>query len=176
MKSVASMPKYLVVDSSILIFYDRKGKLVDFLLEKKKENYKVIIPKAIAQEVIDEPKGVAEKIRETAPESANRILDSVARINNAIMQGFIRVETVNYRKYSKVMDNVRKHLSKLEAMPEYAIKKGDPELIALVIQLYGEVKEKVFVATLDKGLLKALKPFSDEVQYEVLDRTNTFNG
>ena len=37
-KSVASMPKYLVVDSSILIFYDRKGKLVDFLLiEKERE-------------------------------------------------------------------------------------------------------------------------------------------
>ena len=39
---------------------------------KKKENYKVIIPKAIAQEVIDEPKEFAEKIRETAPELANK--------------------------------------------------------------------------------------------------------
>ena len=45
-----------------------------------------------------------------------------------------------------------------------------PELIALVIQLYDEAKEKVFVATLDKGLLKALKPFSNEVEYEVLER------
>ena len=67
------------------------------------------------------------------------------------------------------MYNVRKHLSKLEATPEYAIKKGDPELIALVIQLYDEAKEKVFVATLDKGLLKALKPFSSEVEYEILE-------
>jgi len=164
------MPNYLVVDSSILIFYDRKGKLHDFLRQKKKENYKVIIPKAIAQEVVDEPKEVAEEIRETAPELANRILDSVARINTAIEQGLIQVETVNYGKHSKVMDNVRKHLSKLEATPEYAIKKGDPELIALVIQLYDEAKEKVFVATLDKGLLKALKPFSDEVEYEVIEK------
>ena len=76
---------------------------------------------------------------------------------------------MNYRKYSKVMDNVRRHLCKLEATPEFAIKKGDPELIALVIQLYDEAKEKVFVATLDKGLLKALKPFSDEVDYEILE-------
>ena len=68
------------------------------------------------------------------------------------------------------MDNVRKHLSKLDAVPEYAVKKGDPELIALVIQLYVESKEKVFVATLDKGLLKALKPFGDEVDYEVMER------
>ena len=170
MKPAPSMLNYLAVDSSILIFYDRKGKLEDFLQQKKKENYKVIIPKAIAQEIVDEPKGFAEKIRETAPESANRILDSVARINNAIEQGLIQVETVNYRKYSKVMDNVRKHLSKLDAKPEYAIKKGDPELIALVIQLYDEAKEKVFVATLDKGLLKALKPFSDEVEYEILEK------
>lgn len=170
MKLAPSMPNYLVVDSSTLIFYDRKGKLENFLQAKKKQNYKVVIPKAIAQEVIDDPKGFAEKIRETAPELANRILDSVARINTAIEQGLIQVETVNYRKYSEVMDNVRKHLSKLEATPEDVIKKGDPELIALVIQLYDEGKEKVFVASLDKGLLKALKPFGNEVEYEVTER------
>ena len=164
------MPKYLALDSSILIFYDRKGKLQDFLQQKKKENYKIIIPKAIAIEVIDEPKAFAEKIQELAPESANRILDSVTRINAAIEQGLIQVETVNYRKYSKVMDNVRKHLSGLESTPEYSIKKGDPELIAFVIQLYDEANEKVFVATLDKGLLKALKPFRDKVEYEVLKK------
>ena len=170
MKLALSMPSCLVVDSSILIFFDRKGKLEDFLRQKKKENYKVIIPKAIAQEVVDEPKEFAERIRETAPESAGKILDSVGRINVAIQQGLIQVETVNYRKYSKVMDNVRKHLSKLEARPEHTVKKGDPELIALVIQLYDEAKEKVSIATLDKGLLKALKPFSKEAEYEVLER------
>lgn len=139
--------------------------------QKKKENYKVVIPKAIEEEVVDEPKGFAEKIRETSSESATKILDSVGRINIAIQQGLIQVEIVNYRKYSKVMDNVRKYLSKTEGKQEHAIKKGDPELIALVIQLYDEAKEKVFVATLDKGLLKALKPFSKEVEYEVLERT-----
>jgi hypothetical protein len=164
------MPSCLVVDSSVLIFFDRKGKLEDFLRQKKKENYKVIIPKAIAQEVVDEPKEFAEKIRKTSPELANRILDSATRINTAIEQGLIQVDIVNYRKYSKVMDNVRKHLSKLDATPEYAVKKGDPELIALVIQLYDEAKEKISVATLDKGLLKALKPFSDETECEVIER------
>ncbi len=165
------MPKRLVVDSSVLIFYDRKEGLEDFLQAKKKENYKVVIPKAIAAEVVDEPKEFAEEIKETAPEAANRILESVKRFNTAIEQGLIQVENVNYRKYSRVMDNVRKHLSKLDATSEYAVKKGDPELIALVIQLYGEAKEKIFVATLDKGLLKALKPFGDEVDYEVIEKT-----
>ena len=172
MKTAPLMPSYLAVDSSILIFYDRKGKLEGFLLQKKKENYKVIIPKAIAQEVIDEPKGFAGKIRETAPESASKILDSVGRISTAIEQGLIQVETVNYRKYSKVMDNVRKHLGKLDATPEYAVKKGDPELIALVIQLYDEAKEKVFVATFDKGLLKALKPFRKDIEYQTINVKN----
>ena len=76
MKPAHLMPSFLVVDSSILIFFDGKGKLEAFLRQEKKENYKVIIPKAIAQEVINEPTVFAEKIRETAPESANRILDS----------------------------------------------------------------------------------------------------
>ena len=38
-----SMPNYLVVDSSILIFYVRKGKLENFC-RRKEANYKVIIP------------------------------------------------------------------------------------------------------------------------------------
>ena len=63
--------------------------------QKKKENYKVIIPKAIAQEVIDEPKEFAEKIKETVPELANKILDSVVRLSTAIEQGLIEVEVVN---------------------------------------------------------------------------------
>ena len=160
----------LVVDSSILIFLDRKGKLEGFLRQKRKENYKIIIPKAIVQELIDEPRQLAERIMETAPDSAKRILDSVGRINATIEQGLIQVKAVNYRKYSKVMDNARKHLSKLDAKPEYAVKKGDPEMIALVIQLYDETKEEVFIATLDKGLLKALKPFGNEIEYCVLEK------
>ena len=91
------MPKYLIVDSSILIFFDRRGKLEDFLRQKKKENYTLTIPKAIKQEVIDEPKEFSEQIRETAPESANRILDSVERIN--IFIKVLSMETVNYKKY-----------------------------------------------------------------------------
>jgi hypothetical protein len=136
------MLSYLVVDSSILIFYERKGNLEDFLRQKKKANYIVIIPKAIAQEIVDEPIGFAKKIRETAPELANRILDSVARINKSIEQGLIQVEIVNYRKYSKVMDNVRKHLSKLDVKPEYAIKKGDPNLLHLLSNSTMKLRKK----------------------------------
>jgi len=163
------MRKQLVVDSSVLIALSRKGKLVDRLTRWKSEGYQVKIPKAIAEEVIEEPQRFAQEIRERSPVLADTITASATMIKTTIAQGLIKVETVNYGKHSKVMDNVRKHLSKLDAKPEHAIKKGDPELIALVIQIYGEAKEKVFVATLDKGLLKALKPFSNEVEYEVLE-------
>ena len=73
MKLAHLMPNRLVIDSSVLIFFDRKGKLEDFLREKRQENYKVIIPKAIEQEVVDEPKGVAEKIREASPDSVSKV-------------------------------------------------------------------------------------------------------
>ncbi len=163
------MPNYLVVDSSVLIFYDRKGELEDFLQQKRKENYCIVIPKAIVQELVDEPEEFAKEIRATAPELANKIADSVTRIKAAVEQGLVEVKAVDYRRYSKIIDNVRKYLSKLDAKPEYEVKKGDPEIVALVVQLYNEAKEKVFVATLDKGLLRALKPFRKEAEYAVLD-------
>ena len=164
------MPDYLIVDSSILIFYDRKGKLEDFLEQKKRENFKIMIPEAIVHEIVEEPEEFAEQIKETSPQLANKIFSSVERLNTAIMQGLIEVQVVDYRKYSKLINNVRKHLSRIDEKTEYTVKKGDAELIALVIQLFNETKEKVFVATLDKGLLKALKPFSKQVKYEVLSK------
>lgn len=89
-------------------------------------------------------------------------------IETAIVQGLIKVETVNYKQYSKVIDNARKHLSKLDAKPEHAVKKGDPELIALAIQLHDETGERVFISTLDKALLKTLKQFSSESEIEFI--------
>jgi rRNA-processing protein FCF1 len=163
------MRKQLIADSSILIALSKKGELEDRLTRWKNEGYEVIIPKAIAEEVIEEPTRFAQDIRERSSVLADTIMASATMIKTKVAQGLIKVETVNYKKHSKIMDNVRKHLSKLDAKPEHAIKKGDPEFIALVIQLYEEAKEKVFVATLDKELLKALKPFSNEVEYEVLE-------
>ncbi len=87
-----------------------------------------------------------------------------------IKHELINVETIDY-KYSRIIDNVRKHLGQLEAKTEHAVKKGDPELIALIIQLYDKFKEKIFISTKDKGLLKALKPFGGRVAYEALGNT-----
>lgn len=163
------MRKVLVVDSSVLIALTSKGKLDGCLRHWKDEGHEVVIPRAIAEEVIDEPKSFAQEIMDRSPVLAGKIVDSVNRIDSAVNQGLIKVEAVNYMKYSKVMDNVRRHLSGLEVKPEHAIKKGDPEFIALVLQLYGEAKERVFISTLDKGLLRTLKAFSGEVEYVVLE-------
>jgi predicted nucleic acid-binding protein len=163
-----SMPKRIVIDSSVIIALNSEGKLESQLGQWVKEGYESVIPRAVAEEVIDEPLRWAKKIRGKIPAIAEKIDASVNKIENAIEHGLIKQEKVNYRKYSKVMDNVRRHLSSFEAKPEHAIKKGDPELIALVIQLFEEKQEKVFASTFDKGLLKALKPFSDKVEYEVM--------
>jgi rRNA maturation endonuclease Nob1 len=165
------MRKPLVVDSSVLISLNsQEGRLETRLRQSKSEGYAVVMPEAIMKEVVDEPKKFAEEIKAKSPVLADKVMASALRISTAVEQGLIKVETVNYRKYSKVMDNVRKHLSILDAKSEHAVKKGDVELIALVIQLYDEAKELIFVATLDKGLLKALKPFSGEVEYEILKK------
>jgi rRNA-processing protein FCF1 len=162
------MHKPLVVDSSVLIALDSQGRLEDHLTQWKDEGYEVVVPAAIINEVIDEPERIAEQIRERSPVLADKVRASAVRINRVIKQGLMQVETVDYIKYSTMMDKVRKHLSMLEAKPEHMIKKGDAELIALIIQLYYKDKQKVFVATFDKGLLKALNPFSKEAEYEVL--------
>lgn len=165
------MRKLLVVDSSVLIALNSsEGGLEEWLRKRLAEGYEIVVSRAIMREVVDEPRRFAEEIRERLPVLADKVMASVARISCAVEQGLIKVEHVDYGKHSKVMDNVRKHLSRLEAKPEHAVKKGDPEFIALVVQLYEKAKEKVFVATLDKGLLRALKPFSVEVEYEVLKK------
>jgi hypothetical protein len=162
------MHRYLVADSSVLIALDSRGRLENLLVKWKNEGFEVVVPEAIVKEVIDEPERIAEEIRERSSVLADRVRASALRIKSMIKLGLIEVETVDYLQHSKVIDNVRKHLSKLEAKPEHMIKKGDAELIALIIQLYSKDKEKVFVTTFDKGLLKSLKPFSKEVDYEVL--------
>jgi len=161
------MSKRLVVDSSILIVLSRRNTLEEYLQRRKKEGYQVLIPKAIARELIDEPEKLARNIRAKSPVLADKILQSVEAINEAIEDNLIKLETVNYRKYSKLIDNVRKHLSQLEAKPQHAIKKGDPELIALAVQLYEKSREKVYVSTEDKALLRTFKSFRDRVEYEI---------
>jgi len=161
------MSKRLVVDSSILIVLSRRNTLEEYLQRRKKEGYQVLIPKAIARELIDEPEKLARNIRAKSPVLADKILQSVEAINEAIEDNLIKLETVNYRKYSKLIDNVRKHLSQLEAKPQHAIKKGDPELIALAVQLYEKSRKKVYVSTEDKALLRTFKSFRDRVEYEI---------
>ncbi len=171
MKPALAMSKNLVVDSSVLIILSRRGTLEEYLKRKKDEGYAIIIPKAIARELLDEPKRLIREIRRRSPELASKITQSVETINAAIEHDLIKVETVDYRKYYGIIDNVRKHLSRLEAKKEHAVKKGDPELIAIMIQLYDKFKEKIFISTLDKGLLRALKPFSNRIEYEVVKIT-----
>lgn len=66
------MNKKLVVDSSVLIVLNRRGTLEEYLKRKKIEGYEVIIPKAIARELLDAPKKYAEEIKERSPALARK--------------------------------------------------------------------------------------------------------
>jgi hypothetical protein len=72
----------------------RKGKLADFLQQKKKENYKVIIPKAIEQEVVDEPKEVAERILRSIIRDSQQNPRFCEKDQNCYEQDLIQVEAV----------------------------------------------------------------------------------
>ncbi len=162
------MPKQLILDSSILIALTKRNELQACLERLTNEGYEISIPQAIVDEVINEPVVLALEVRKRSPALADKIEGSAMQINAAIRQGLIKVRTVDYKKHSKVMDNVRRHLSKLEAKPEHAVKKGDPELVTLAFQLYIEAREEVSIGTLDKGLLRTLEPFRREIKYRVL--------
>ena len=58
------MSKKLVVDSSILVILSRRGTLEQYLKQKKDEGYEILIPKAIAKELLDEPRRLMREIRE----------------------------------------------------------------------------------------------------------------
>jgi|SRR3972149_5254413 len=160
------MSKKLVVDSSVVIALSRRGTLERNLKGKKDQNFEIVIPEAIARELLDEAKKLSATLRRKRPVLANKISRSVESINSVMELGLLRVEPLDYRAYSQTIDNVRKYLSRLEAKKEHAVKKGDPELIALIIQLYDTFGEKVFIASEDKGLLRALRHFSKRIEYE----------
>ncbi len=75
-----SMDKKLVVDSSVLIVLNGRGTLEEHLRRRRDEGYEVLIPRAIAREIVNEPKKYAEEIKERSPALATKILNSVERV------------------------------------------------------------------------------------------------
>lgn len=67
------MHRYLVVDSSVLIALDSRGRLENLLVKWKNEGFEVVVPEAIVKEVIDEPERIAEEIRERSSVLADRV-------------------------------------------------------------------------------------------------------
>src|SRR3989304_7760259 len=130
------MSKKLVVDSSVVIALSRRGTLERNLKGKKDQNFEIVIPEAIARELLDEAKKLSATLRRKRPVLANKISRSVESINSVMELGLLRVEPLDYRAYSQTIDNVRKYLSRLEAKKEHAVKKGDPELIAMVSRYF----------------------------------------
>lgn len=131
--------------------------------------YDVVVPGAVLGEVVDDPLRLVGEIAGRSPVLADRIRVSAECIRGAFDEGLVRVVEVDYRRYSKVMDGVRRYLGAREGKPEHVVGKGDPELVALVAQLRDASGVRVLVATQDKGLRVAMGRFLGEADYEVID-------
>ncbi len=126
--------KAFVADSSSLIALDRRGELG--LIKGRT----AMIPPAVRKELV-------EDARQAAIDSPmrNHLMVSADRFEYYIERGHIQVHDINYRRYSKVMDRVRKRLSKLEKKEEHQIKKGDVELVAMIQELKDDGKTIEFL-------------------------------
>ncbi len=73
-----------MLDSSVIINLDRRGILTKYLNQKRDEGYELLVPRAIAEEILEDMKQYAEEIKETSLELAEKILGSVERMETAI--------------------------------------------------------------------------------------------
>jgi len=157
----------LVVDSSVLIALSRSGDLEASLRRRVGAGYAVVVPGAVFEEVADEPMRLAEEIAARSPALAEKIRSSAECIRGVFDAGLVRVVEVDYRRYSKVLDGVRRYLGVREGTPEHDVGKGDPELVALVSQVCGS-GGKVVVATQDKGLRRVLGVFLADADFDFI--------
>lgn len=130
------MPKVLIPDSSSLIFVDHRGKL-NVLKNAINKDFEVRIPPTIARELIEDSQKLAEKIHPLYPNIAKNLLESSSRFKKAV-EVWIEIKSIDYIRYSEVMDKARTKLSKFDKKWEHSVKKGDAVLIALCVQLIDE--------------------------------------
>ncbi|MFQ6073204.1 MAG: hypothetical protein ACE5KT_10980 [Methanosarcinales archaeon] len=159
--------KVIVADSSGLIPLDKQFAFSNSKLKK----YNIIVPPAVTKELIKDAMNQANLLEKEGDHLySKRLRDSAKRFQNAIDAGCIQVKQINYIKYSKIIDQVRKHLSALESKSEHELKKADPEIVALTKQLCDDGFQ-VEVLTLDKNLIKQIKYVTPNIKiitYDVL--------
>lgn len=155
------MPKALVLDSSSLIFVDRRGKLE--LLEKElRRGCEACIPPAIAKELIEDAQRLGEELQALYPETARNLIESSARLKMAV-EDWLEIKPIDYIRYSEAIDRARVRLGKLDEKPEHTVKKGDTEVIALCTQLV-DAGEEVIAILEDENLKRVLAEIVREVK------------
>jgi hypothetical protein len=155
------VPKILVLDSSSLIFIDRRGKL-ELLRRELGRGCQACIPPAIARELIEDAQKLGEELQALYPETGRKLMESSARFKRAV-EDWLEIKPIDYIRYSEAIDRARVRLSRLDEKPEHTVKKGDTEAIALCTQLV-VAGEEVIAILEDENLKRVLTEIVSEVR------------
>jgi len=146
-------PLTVVANASCLIYLQRRGRLAEFL-----EREQVVTTERIKQELIDIPLKKVLHIR--SPKLRDIVERSAKEIRNFIEQGKIMVEAVDHRRYSNLLDRVKKSIAALEELEEHEVK-ADHTVVVLTVQV-AEKQGPIRVASFDKAINKLIASVSRE--------------
>ena len=157
------MSKTIVADSSILIAMDRRRKLNVLINLVVKRNIDLVVSPSILHELVIDAREASRKIYPYSPVLAEKLEKSAEKFAELVNKGIIKVVSVNYAKYSKLKDSVKKRIAKLSSKPEHLVEKADIDIIVLSIQLKDSGRS-VILASDDKTIIKTVKNFSREIR------------
>jgi hypothetical protein len=143
----------IVADASGLIHLQRRGQLKAFLAREQ-----VAITERIKQELVDIPLKKAPFIR--SPELKVLVERSAEEIRDLIEEGRIKVMSINYRKYSKLLDRVKEDIAAIEGLQGHQVK-ADHTLVVLAIQV-AEQEGVARVVSMDRTINGVLMAISKE--------------
>lgn len=157
------MSKVVVADSSILIAMDRRGELDVFVNFVVKRNIDLIVSPSILHELVVDAREASRKIYPYSSVLAEKLERSAEKFAELVDKGIVKVVSVDYVKYSKLKDFVKKRIAKLSGKPEHMVEKADVDVVVLSFQLKDSGRS-VILASDDKTIIKAAKSFSKKLR------------
>ena len=143
----------VVADASCLIYLQRRGRLGEFL-----ERERVVTTERIRQELIDIP--LRKSLQTKGPELKALLGRSACEMRDFMERGMITVEAIDHRRYSKLLDSIKKDIAAMEGLEEHEVK-ADHTVVVLAIQV-AERQGSTKVASIDKAVNKLIASISRE--------------
>ncbi len=156
------MPEVIIANSSAIIALQRRGQLATSLKGKT-----VFITRRIYEELVDKPLKVLSRIK--LPELRDKIKRFVSEIISLIERGTIRIPEMDFRSVSKVMDEARLRIAKIEGISPDKVK-ADHTVIGLAIYFARKGHTVIFLSN-DKAINSVVEYFSKREKLKIKVRT-----